>query len=172
MTVQLRGSVQSLKRAKNKGIQQKVEEMNITRQKAEACIRNFRLAHSTNYLKILFKNRRTIYTACSLGTPIHLACNHVKTSRCLRKASVNAVSNAVPAVLILIQIRITSYLNAAASPVFETAKFEVFRPTHARGNLPRQFSVLIHVSRFSEVSHPTPICRRCQEHFATYLPSS
>ena len=80
--------------------------------------------------------------------------------------------DAVPAVLILIQMRITSYLNAAASPVCKTAEFEVFRPTHARGNLPRQFSVLIHVSRFSEVSHPTPICRRCQEHFATYLPSS
>ena len=72
----------------------------------------------------------------------------------------------------LIQTRITSYLNATASPAFETAEFEVFRPTHARGNLPRQFSVLIHVSRFSEVSHPTPICRRCQGHFATYLPSN
>ena len=113
-----------------------------------------------------------IHTACLLGTSTHLTCNHVKTSRCLRTASINAVSNAVPAVLILIQIRITSYLNAAASPVFETAKFEVFRPTHARGNLPRQFSVLIHVSRFSEVSHSTSTCRRCQGHFATYLPSS
>ena len=52
-----------------------------------------------------------------------------------------------------IQIRITSYLNATASPAFEMAKFEIFRPTHARGNLPRQFSILVHFfSRFSEAS--------------------
>ena len=51
----------------------------------------------------------------------------------------------------LIQIRITSYLNATISFAFETIEFEIFKFTHARENLSRQFSILIHfsISRFS-----------------------
>ena len=88
---------------------------------------------------------------------MHLACSHVKTSRCLRTASVNAVSNAVPAILILIQTRITSFLNATASSAFETAEFEVFRPTHARGSLPRQFSVSVLVTSSFSILEGLPL---------------
>ena len=51
--------------------------------------------------------------------------------------------NAVLAVLILVQIRITSYLNATISSVCKTTEFEIFRSTHVRENLSRQFSISI-----------------------------
>ena len=53
-----------------------------------------------------------------------------------------------------IQIRITSYLNATISFAFETIDFEIFKSTHARENLSRQFSILIHflIFRFSTIS--------------------
>ena len=72
-----------------------------------------------------------------------------------------------------IQTRITSYFNAAASPASKSPKFEAFGPAHARGNLPRQFSVSPSASptsfpsRFSKVSHPPPVCRHCQGRSAT-----
>ena len=70
-----------------------------------------------------------------------------------------------------IQTRVTSYLNATISFAFETIEFEIFKSTHARGNLPRQFSILIHfsISRFSMISQSSSICRRRQEHFVTHL---
>ena len=142
--------------------------MNITRQEAEACIRNYRLAHSINYLRIFKETVNDLYRMFPEKPRSMSLQQHQLRSFSLRSSDECSLESSDR----LIQTRITSYLNAATSPVFETVKFEVFRPTHARGNLPRQFSVLIHVSRFSEVSHPTPICRRCQGHFATYLPSN
>ena len=44
--------------------------------------------------------------------------------------------------------------------------------THARENLSRKFSISIHVSRFSKISHSISICRRCQKHFVICLFSS
>ena len=43
----------------------------------------------------------------------------------------------------LIQIRITSYFNATILFVFETIEFEIFKSTHVRENLSRQFSISI-----------------------------
>ena len=43
--------------------------------------------------------------------------------------------------------------------------------THVRGSLSRQFSIPMHVFRFSKISHSTSICRRCQKHFVIYLSS-
>ena len=68
-----------------------------------------------------------------------------------------------------IQTRVTSYLNATISFAFETIEFEIFKSTHARESLSRQFSILIHVSRFSKISHSSSICKRRQEHFVTHL---
>ena len=73
-----------------------------------------------------------------------------------------------------IQTRVTSYLNATISSAFETIEFEIFKSTHARENLSRQFSILIHfsISRFSMISQSSSICRRRQEHFVTHLSSN
>ena len=43
----------------------------------------------------------------------------------------------------LIQTRVTSYLNTTILFAFETIEFEIFKSTHARGNLSRQFSISI-----------------------------
>ena len=143
--------------------------MDTTRQEAEACIQELPAGSLTpprtprpditeDDLYRMFIEKPN-----SMGLQQHQmrACSPRSSGKCSLESSGR-----------LIQNRITSYLNATTLPAFETAEFEVFRPTHARGNLPRQFSVLIHVSRFSEVSHSTSTCRRCQGHFATYLPSS
>ena len=77
-----------------------------------------------------------------------------------------------------IQSRITSYFHAVASPASKSAKSEAFAPTHARGNLPRQFAVSPSASptsfpfRFSKVSHSTPVCRHCQGRSATHRASN
>ena len=42
-----------------------------------------------------------------------------------------------------IQIRVTLYFNATILFVFETIEFEIFKFTHARENLSRQFSISI-----------------------------
>ncbi|KAG7005123.1 hypothetical protein G7Y79_00021g049900 [Physcia stellaris] len=76
-----------------------------------------------------------------------------------------------------IQSRITSYFHAAASPASKSAKSEAFGPTHARGSLPRQFSVSHSASptsrpfRFPMVSRPSPVCRHCQGRSVTYWPA-
>ena len=48
----------------------------------------------------------------------------------------------------LIQTRVTSYLNVTILFAFETIEFEIFKSTHARENLSRQFAILIHFSIF------------------------
>ncbi|KAG7002058.1 hypothetical protein G7Y79_00029g063540 [Physcia stellaris] len=84
-----------------------------------------------------------------------------------------------------IQSRITSYFNAVAIPASKSAKSEAFAPTHARGSLPRQFSVSPRSasptsfpsrfasvrSSFSKISRPAPVCRHCQGRSATYRPT-
>ncbi|KAG6995855.1 hypothetical protein G7Y79_00041g078070 [Physcia stellaris] len=85
-----------------------------------------------------------------------------------------------------IQSRITSYFHAAASPASKSAKSEASGPTHARGSVPRQFSVsrwpsaspTSFPSRFASVrpsfsafSRPPPVCRHCQGRSATYRPT-
>ena len=47
------------------------------------------------------------------------------------------------------------------------SKFSKF--THARESLSRQFSISMHVFRFSKIFYSISICRRCQEHFVIYL---
>ncbi|KAG7008284.1 hypothetical protein G7Y79_00006g019040 [Physcia stellaris] len=84
------------------------------------------------------------------------------------------------------QSRITSYFHAAASPASKSAKSEASGPTHARGSVPRQFSVsrwpsaspTSFSSRFASVrpsfsafSRPPPVCRHCQGRSATYRPT-
>ena len=75
-----------------------------------------------------------------------------------------------------IQSRITSYFNATVSSASKSAKFEAFGPTHAREILSRQSSASVSSTsfplRFSKVSHPSPVCRHCQERFAIYWPIS
>ncbi|KAG7008141.1 hypothetical protein G7Y79_00007g022660 [Physcia stellaris] len=81
-----------------------------------------------------------------------------------------------------IQSRITSYFHAVATPASKSAKSEAFGPAHARGNVPRQFSVspsaspiwprlFRSTSRFPMVSRPPPVCRHCQGRSATYWPT-
>ena len=85
-----------------------------------------------------------------------------------------------------IQSRITSYFHAATSPASKSAKSEASGPTHARGSVPRQFSVsrwpsaspTSFPSRFASVrpsfsafSRPPPVCRHCQGRSATYRPT-
>ncbi|KAG7006660.1 hypothetical protein G7Y79_00013g034320 [Physcia stellaris] len=77
-----------------------------------------------------------------------------------------------------IQSRITSYFHAVATPASKSAKSEAFGPTHARGNVPRQFSVSPRSAsptsfpfRFPMVSRPPPVCRHCQGRSATYRPT-
>ncbi|KAG7009706.1 hypothetical protein G7Y79_00002g008210 [Physcia stellaris] len=85
-----------------------------------------------------------------------------------------------------IQSRITSYFHAATTPASKSAKSEAFGPTHARGSVPRQFSVsrwpsaspTSFPSRFASVrpsfsafSPPPPVCRHCQGRSATYRPT-
>ena len=57
----------------------------------ESLVRLFRLEflHHRNSISLW-----TICYACSLRSRIHLICNHVKTSRCLRETSTNAISQA------------------------------------------------------------------------------
>ena len=47
------------------------------------------------------------------------------------------------------------------------SKFSEF--THARESFSRQFSISMHVFRFSKIFHSTSICKRCQKHFVIYL---
>ena len=127
----------------------------LTRQEVEVCwCKKCWFAHFINYLKILFKNRRTIHIACSLRIRIHLICNHVKSNRCFRMSSTHAISNTFSQFRNLIQIRITSYFNTTISFAFETIEFEIFKFIHVRENLSRQFSILIHflISRFLKIS--------------------
>ncbi|KAG6991151.1 hypothetical protein G7Y79_00056g090320 [Physcia stellaris] len=84
-----------------------------------------------------------------------------------------------------IQSRITSYFHAVASPASKSAKSEAFGPTHARGPIPRQFSVSPRSAsptsfpsrfasvrpHFSAVSRSPPVCRHCQGRSATYWPT-
>ncbi|KAG6999478.1 hypothetical protein G7Y79_00034g069010 [Physcia stellaris] len=75
--------------------------------------------------------------------------------------------------------RITSYFHAVATPASKSAKSEASGPTHARGSVPRQFSVSRWPSasptpfpcRFPRVSRSPPVCRHCQGRFATYWPT-
>ena len=45
------------------------------------------------------------------------------------------------------------------------------KSTHARESFSRQFSISMHVSRFSRIFHSISICKRCQKHFVIYLSS-
>ena len=73
-----------------------------------------------------------------------------------------------------IQSRITSYFHAVATPASKSAKSEAFGSAHARGSLPRQFSISHSASptsfpfRFPRVSRSPPVCRHCQGRSAIY----
>ena len=156
VTVQLRESVQSLKRAKNKSIQQEIEAMNIIVKKSKSAFRNCRLAHFIIYFEILHHRERFM--------------SHVSWEVEINESATTSNARMFFAQFWLIQFRkqwslhtfrITSYLNATISFAFKMIKFEIFKSTHARESLSRQFSISIHVSRFSKISHSTSICRRC-----------
>ena len=111
-------------------------------QEAEACIQELpALAHSTSYPEIFKRSYCTMDDLYNMFNgkpkPIGLQQHHTRlvsprsSGKCSPESSCTFGS---------IQSCITSYLNAAVSSAFKTAKFEAFRPEHARGNPPRQFS--------------------------------
>ena len=88
------------------------------------------LIHFIIYFQIFNQNfiwSWMIYIACSLKIRIHLICNHVKSNRCFRIFSTHAISNTFSQFWNLIQIRITSCLNATISSVCKTIEFEIFK---------------------------------------------
>ena len=173
MTIQLRRSVQSIERARNKSItRDRSDEYHTSR--SRSLIQKLP-TDSLHHLPPDLQSRphltvNDIYRMflekprpMSLQQHQMRACSSRSSDKCSPKSSDR------------IQTHVTSYLNATASPAFETAKFEVFRPTHARGNLPRQFSIsILATSPFSILGtlQLSPVLEHRQGHSVTRWPDS
>ena len=142
--------------------------MNITRQKVEICwCRKCRLVHFINYFQIfnlIVNDLHRMFFEKSRSMSLQQHELRSFSSRSYDKCNLKNNDRLIQFTLRHISMR-RSYLLSKRS----NSKSSEF--THARENLPRQFSIPMHVFRFSKISHSTSICRRCQGHFVIYLSS-
>ena len=91
---------------------------------------------------------------------------------CSSRNSKNAISKTVISNLISYKFTLR-HISTRRSHLFsKRSNSKSSKSTHARENLSRKFSISIHVSRFSKISHFISICKRCQKHFVIYLLNS
>ena len=124
--------------------------MNITRQEVEICIQKLSTRSFHHLPRDLQEQKNDLYRMfLEKSKSMSLQQHQMRACSSRNSDEYNFENNDR-----FIRIRITSYFNATTLFAFKSIKFEIFRFTHARENLSRQFSILIHflISRFSKLS--------------------